>query len=76
MFDANVFKRAVKEWIKAHPEGSEADLADFCEDQIPPASYTSYQWLIEHTLAWYRHILAQRRLEAGATEDDEDVSLA
>lgn len=75
MFDANVFKRAVKEWIKSHPEGTEADLVDFCEEQIPPAQYARHEWLVEHTISWYRHILAQRRQEPD--EDDlEELSLA
>ena len=76
MFDANLFKRSVKEWIKLHPEGSESDLADFCEDQIPSAQYASHQWLVEHTLNWYRHILAQRRQESTFDDDEEDVALA
>ena len=75
MFDANVFKRAIKDWIKAHPEGTEAYLADFCEEQIPPAQYTSYEWLVEHTISWYRHILAQRRQEPDMDDGDE-LSLA
>lgn len=75
MFDANVFKRAVKEWIKNHPEGTEADLADFCEEQIPPTQYASYEWLVEHTISWYRHILAQRRQEPDE-DDGEELALA
>lgn len=74
MFDANSFKRNVKEWIKAHPAGTEAELVDFCEEQIPSAQYQSHQWLVEHTLSWYRHILAQRQ---HATQyDDEEESAA
>ena len=68
-FDPNRFKRSVKDWIKAHPEGTETDLADFCEEQIPPAQYQAHQWLVEHTISWYRHILAQR---LGHDVDAED----
>lgn len=75
MFDANLFKRSVKEWIKSHPDGSEADLADFCEDQIPSAQYASHQWLVDHTLSWYRHILAQRRQEPDEDDDGEGMGL-
>jgi hypothetical protein len=68
-FDPNRFKRSVKDWIKTHPEGTETELADFCEDQIPSAQYQAHQWLVEHTLSWYRHILAQRQ---GAADDDHE----
>jgi hypothetical protein len=72
MFDANHFKRSVKEWIKRHPEGTEAELVDFCEEQIPPAQFSAHQWLVEHTLSWYRHILAQRQhADSGMDEADE-----
>lgn len=72
MFDANQFKRAVKEWMRHHPEGTEADLVDFCEEQIPPAQYSANQWLVEHTLSWYRHILSQRlHSEELSFENDE-----
>ena len=59
-FDPNEFKRLVKQWIRNHPVGSVADLCDYCEEQIPPAQYAAHKWLVEHTLSWYRHILAQR----------------
>jgi len=71
MFDANQFKRSVKEWIKMHPEGTEADLVDFCEEQIPPAQFSANEWLVEHTLSWYRHILTQRRHATELMEDEE-----
>ena len=74
MFDANQFKRSVKEWMRAHPEGSEADLADYCEELIPPAQYAAHQWLVDHTVSWYRYVLAQRRREANADGYDEDES--
>ena len=70
MFDANHFKRSVKEWIRIHPEGSETDLLDFCEEQIPAPAYAANRWLVEHTLSWYRHILSSR-LGADSYEADE-----
>jgi hypothetical protein len=75
MFDPNQFKRAVKEWIRAHPVGTEAELVDFCEEQVPPQLYAANQWLIEHTVSWYRHILAQRLAAAGEGESlDEAIA--
>ncbi len=71
MFDANQFKRSVKDWMRQHPQGSEAELIDFCEEQIPPAQFTAHQWLVEHTVSWYRHVLLQRRHERSLSEDDE-----
>lgn len=60
MFDTNQFKSQVKEWIRCHPDGSEMDLQDFCEELIPSAQYAAYSWMIDHTLSWYKHIVAQR----------------
>ena len=60
MFDCNQFKRSVKEWMRDHPDGSLADLVDFCEEAIPPHQYTHYQWLIDQTVCWYKHVLAHR----------------
>jgi hypothetical protein len=60
MFDPNQFKRSVKEWMKQHPTATEIELIDFCEDQIPVSQYASYEWLVEHTVSWFRHIVAQR----------------
>lgn len=75
MFDANSFKRSVKEWMRTHPHGTEAELVDFCEDQIPASQYSANQWLVEHTLSWYKHILAQRELaRSGVGEDEESVA--
>jgi len=60
MFDPNSFKRAVKVWIKNNPEGTELELEDFCEEQIPPHQLAANEWIVTQTLSWYRHILAQR----------------
>jgi hypothetical protein len=70
MFDPNSFKRAVKEWIRENPNGTEIDLQDFCEEQIPPQQFAANEWLVEHTLSWYRHILAHREV-AKRYENDE-----
>jgi hypothetical protein len=74
MFDANQFKRAVKDWIRSNPEGTETDLVDFCEDQIPPHHYATHQWLIEHTVSWYRHILAQRTGASDALDEGDEAT--
>ena len=76
MFDANQFKRSVKEWIRMHPDGSEVELVDFCEEQIPPSQYSAHQWLVEHTLSWYRHILSQRQTVADPADDMDDAAMA
>ena len=71
MFDRNEFKRKVKDWIRAHPEGSEQELLDYCDELIPAAQFAANRWLVEQTLSWYRHILSNRErikgfwLEAG-----------
>ncbi len=75
MFDANKFKKQVKEWIRMNPEGGLSDMLDFCEDQIPPGQYASYQWLIEQTSDWYKHILAQRELSTKFDQEREDDQL-
>lgn len=74
MFDANQFKRSVKNWMRQNPQGSEADLVDFCEEQIPPAQYTAHQWLVEHTLSWYRFVLAQRSNQPDDSDDELDAA--
>ena len=70
MFDFNGFKRSVKQWIRENPEGEMNDLRDFCEDQIPPASYTAHSWIIDQTLCWYQHIVAQREHRISYEEDE------
>ncbi|NRA64110.1 MAG: hypothetical protein HRU19_06470 [Pseudobacteriovorax sp.] len=62
MVDLNVFKKNVKDWIREHPEGTLQDLRDFCEDSIPAAQYTSYEWLVDQTVGWYKHILTHREI--------------
>ena len=63
MFDFNSFKRSVKEWIRANPNGTMADLRDYCEEQIPPSQFAANEWLVDQTLSWYRHILDRREVE-------------
>ncbi len=62
MFDSNIMKKKVREWMKEHPNGSLKDLQDYCESLIPPQLYQTHQWLVEHTVGWYRYILENRRL--------------
>lgn len=72
MFDANKFKRQVKEWIRENPEGDLAEFQDFCEDQVPPAQFASYQWLVDQTVDWYKHILAHREVSRNFTEESDE----
>ena len=71
MFDANLFKRAVKDWIQANPSGTMEDLREFCEEQSPTAQYAAWQWLIEQTTSWYGHVLRQRDSTRSFNADDE-----
>jgi hypothetical protein len=61
MFDANKFKRSVKEWVRSHPNGTMEDLVDYCEELIPPTQHHAYGWLIDQTAGWYDHVLQTRR---------------
>lgn len=61
--DVNQFKRQVKEWMHAHPEGSTQELIDFCEEAIPANQFAAYKWLVEQTVGWYQQVLAHRRQE-------------
>jgi hypothetical protein len=72
MFDANHFKRSVKDWIRSNPEATLNDLQDFCDEQIPVNQYSSYQWLLDQTLDWYKHILAHREISRNYHQDDSD----
>ena len=71
MFELNHFKRSVKEWIRVNPEGSLADLQDFCEETIPPQLFAANQWLVEQTMSWYKHILDHRKHEGLRYEEAE-----
>lgn len=73
MFDRNEFKRKVKSWMRAHPRGTEQDLLDYCDELIPPAQFAANQWLIEHTVSWYRHILINREKTEKFSEDMDEV---
>jgi hypothetical protein len=56
MFDVNVFKKQVKDWILRNPNKSEQELLDFCEEQIPSVSFAGHEWLLEQTVFWFRHM--------------------
>lgn len=74
MFDANSFKRSVKDWIQKNPAGSMEDLREFCEEQIPTAQFSAWQWMIEQTTSWYSHVLRQRdSMHSCGAEDDADA---
>jgi hypothetical protein len=74
MFDTNSFKKSVKLWIKDNPHGTDQDLLDFCEERIPPSQYAASQWLIDQTLSWYRHVLAQRESKFQGDSDERDAA--
>lgn len=75
MFDANSFKRSVKDWIQSNPKGSVDDLREFCEEQIPTSQYAAWEWLIDQTTSWYSHVLRQRdSIRSFSNEDEYDVA--
>lgn len=75
MFDANTFKRSIKEWIQKNPDGSVDDLREFCEEQIPSAQYAAWEWLIDQTTSWYAHVLRQRdSIRSFSAEDESEVA--
>ena len=71
-FDHNIFKRSVKDWMKSNPEGSLADLVDFCEELIPPQSFSTSRWIVDQTVSWYKHILAHREMHDMVAVADEE----
>lgn len=72
MFDRNEFKRKVKTWIREHPDGSEQDLVDYCDEIIPANQFGVNQWLVEQTLSWYKFILATRDQKNQNWQDDTE----
>ena len=70
MLDRNEFKRKVKEWMREHPEGSEQDLADYCDELIPANQFAVNFWLVEQTVSWYRCILSGRERERSRELDE------
>lgn len=74
MFDINHFKKQVREWMGNNPEGDEGDFLDFCESMIPVGAYSSHKWLVDQTLAWYRHMQAQRESNKMMANGFDDVA--
>ena len=72
--DINKFKKAVRLWINEHADGSEADLLDYCEDLIPPSVYASHKWLVDQTLAWYKHVQAHKEASKMMANGFDDVA--
>jgi hypothetical protein len=70
MFDINLFKKKIKEWIKTHPQGTETDLLDYCEELIPASQFSAHQWIIDQTLSWYQNILQSRKQDEDALDED------
>ncbi len=60
MVNANEFKKKVKDWMQNNPSGGIQDLTDYCEEIIPPSQYAAHSWLIEQTVAWYKHLMMAR----------------
>lgn len=74
MFDINKFKRHVRNWMNENPEGNEHDLLDYCEEMIPPGVYSSHRWLVDQTVAWYRHVKAHRETDKMMANGFDDVA--
>jgi hypothetical protein len=74
MFDINKFKKSVRCWIDDNPEGSESELHDFCEDMIPVGAYASHKWLVDQTMAWYRHVQAHRETSKMMSNGFDEVA--
>ena len=72
MFDRNEFKKKVKDWIKNNPQGDEQDLIDYCDEIIPPNQFSANQWLIDHTISWYKHVLSSRENARKYCVEDDD----
>ena len=70
MFDINLFKSSVKDWLQNSTTVDINDLVDFCEELIPPNQYTANKWLVEQTVSWYKHILQQ---QSSAPYSDNDA---
>ncbi|MDB2447017.1 hypothetical protein N9W79_00160 [bacterium] len=74
MFDINSFKKSVRAWMNNNPEGTVNDLLDYCEDMIPPGVYASHKWLVDQTVAWYRHVQAHRETDKMMANGFDDVA--
>lgn len=74
MFDINNFKKAVRVWMEENPRGSEMDLRDFCEEIIPAGVYATHKWLVDQTLAWYRHVQVHKEANKMMADGFEDVA--
>ena len=69
MLNFNNFKKEVKVWMSQNPNGSEAELLDFCEDIIPANQYVANKWIIDETVSWYKHVLDSRKKELAYEQD-------
>lgn len=74
MFDSNQFKRAVKEWVRSHPEATVSEFEEFCTHQLPAVEYPQHQWLVSQSISWYRHVLINRKSNYTPELDNEDVA--
>ncbi len=73
MFDRNQFKRSVKNWMNENEEATIEDLQLYCEQLIPTKEYVANKWLIDETLAWYDHILHNRKHLANQYDPQDEL---
>lgn len=74
MIDSNEFKKEVKVWMRSHPNASEQDLIDFCEEMIPPSQFSASKWLIDQTISWYRYVVMNKEYDRSLSEESEDIA--
>ena len=74
MLDINSFKKSVRDWMDKNQDGTENELLDYCEELIPTGVYNSHKWLVDQTLAWYRHVQAHRQTSKIMSDGFDDVA--
>ncbi len=71
-FDTNSFKKNIKDWVAQNPRADIEAFTDYCEDQIPQRSFASYEWLVDQSVSWFKHVLRNREVHLlGSEEGDE-----
>jgi hypothetical protein len=63
VFDRNIFKKSVKQWVRSNPGATVQQLVDYCEELIPPAEYSANSWMIDQTIHWYKNFLSSQEFE-------------
>ena len=60
--------------MREHPQGTEQELVDYCDELIPANQFAVNQWLVEQTLSWYRFVLTARDKNRDNLRDfDDDI---